>query len=40
LPEQAYAHVFRGEAVGEALGAELRRRRAAKTAAQHVDMAP
>lgn len=40
LPEQAYAHVFRGEPVGAALAAELRRRRGAKTAAGHVDMAP
>jgi hypothetical protein len=40
LPEAAYAHVFRGEPIGEALAAELRRRRAAKATAQHVDMAP
>jgi hypothetical protein len=40
LPEAAYAHVFRGEAIGDALAAELRRRRVAKSAARHVDMAP
>jgi hypothetical protein len=40
LPETAYAHVFRGEPVGDALATELWRRRAAKTAAQHMDMAP
>ena len=40
LPEAAYAHVFRGEPIGETLAAELRRRRAAKQAARHTDMAP
>jgi hypothetical protein len=40
LPESAYAHVFRDEPMGAALTAELRRRRAAKAAAGHMDMAP
>jgi len=40
LPEAAYAHVFRGEEIGPALAAELERRREAKRAASHVDMAP
>ena len=40
LPESAYAHVFRGEPIGAELAAELRRRRAAKEAAHHVDVAP
>jgi len=40
LPEAAYAHVFRGEEIGPVLATELRRRRAAKRAAGHVDMAP
>jgi hypothetical protein len=40
LPESAYTHVFRDEPMGAALTAELRRRRAAKAAAGHMDMAP
>jgi hypothetical protein len=40
LPAAAYAHVFRGEPLGEALAAELMRRRAAKQAAAYIDMAP
>lgn len=40
LPEADYAHVFGGQPIGAALAAELRRRRSAKTAAGHVDMAP
>lgn len=39
LPEAAYAHVFSGAPIGAALAAELARRRAAKKAAGHVDMA-
>jgi hypothetical protein len=40
LPEAAYAHVFNGEPIGATLAAELQRRRAAKNAAGHIDMAP
>jgi hypothetical protein len=40
LPEAAYAHVFSGQPIGPLLTAELQRRRAAKGAAGHVDMAP
>lgn len=40
LPEAAYAHVFSGQPIGPTLTAELQRRRAAKAAAGHVDMAP
>jgi hypothetical protein len=40
LPEADYAHVFGGEPIGPTLTAELRRRRAAKDAAGHVNMAP
>lgn len=40
LPESDYAHVFSGQPIGPALATELRRRRNAKTAAGHVDMAP
>jgi hypothetical protein len=40
LAESAYAHVFRGEPIGDALATELRRRRSAKQAARHMDMAP
>jgi hypothetical protein len=40
LPEAAYAHVFSGQPIGPALTTELQRRRAAKSAAGHVDMAP
>ena len=40
LPDALFAHVFRGEPMGEPLAAELRRRRAAKAAAGHIDMAP
>ena len=40
LPEADYAHVFSGQPISTALAAELRRRRGAKTAAGHVDMAP
>lgn len=39
LPEASYAHVFQGAPIGEALAAELARRRAAKAAAGHVDQA-
>jgi hypothetical protein len=40
LPESAYAHVFSGAPIGPALTGELRKRRAAKTSAGHVDAAP
>jgi hypothetical protein len=40
LPEALYAHVFRGAPIGEPLAAELKRRRAAKAAAGHIDRAP
>jgi hypothetical protein len=40
LPEADYAHVFGGEPIGPTLTAELQRRRAAKDAAKHVNMAP
>jgi hypothetical protein len=40
LPEADYAHVFGGAPIGPALAAELQRRRAAKDAAGHVNMAP
>ena len=40
LPEADYAHVFGGQPISPALGAELQRRRAAKDAAGHVNMAP
>ena len=40
LPEAAYAHVFGGQPIGATLAAELQRRRAAKQAAGHMDMAP
>ena len=40
LPEADYAHVFRGQPIGVTLTAELQRRRAAKDAAGHMDMAP
>jgi hypothetical protein len=40
LPEADYAHVFSGQPIGPALTAELQRRRAAKDAKGHVDMAP
>ena len=40
LPEADYAHVFGGQPIGPALAAELKRRRAAKDAAGHMDMAP
>jgi hypothetical protein len=40
LPDAAYAHVFSGAPIGDTLATELRRRRAAKAAARHVDMAP
>jgi hypothetical protein len=40
LPESDYAHVFGGQPIGPTLAAELRRRRAAKDAAGHVNMAP
>jgi hypothetical protein len=39
LPQALYAHVFQGEEIGEALAAELARRRAAKAAAGHIDSA-
>jgi hypothetical protein len=39
LPEADYAHVFGGQPIGPALTAELSRRRAAKDAAGHVNMA-
>jgi hypothetical protein len=39
LPEADYAHVFGGQPIGPALAAELQRRRAAKDAAGHVNMA-
>jgi hypothetical protein len=39
LPEADYAHVFGGQPIGPTLAAELRRRRAAKEAAGHVNMA-
>ena len=40
LPDARYADVFRTGAIGDDLAAELRRRRAAKSAAGHVDTAP
>jgi hypothetical protein len=40
LPESAYAHVFSGAQIGPALANELHKRRAAKTASGHVDVAP
>jgi hypothetical protein len=40
LPEADYAHVFSGQPIGPTLAAELQRRRAAKDAAKHVNMAP
>jgi hypothetical protein len=40
LPEADYAHVFGGQPIGPTLAAELQRRRAAKDAAGHVNMAP
>jgi hypothetical protein len=40
LPEADYAHVFGGQPIGPTLAAELQRRRAAKSAAGHVNMAP
>ena len=40
LPEADYAHVFSGQPIGATLTAELQRRRAAKDAAGHMDMAP
>jgi hypothetical protein len=40
LPKADYAHVFGGQPIGPKLAAELQRRRAAKDAAGHVDMAP
>ncbi|MGH6918743.1 MAG: hypothetical protein ACREJ0_13695, partial [Geminicoccaceae bacterium] len=40
LPPAAYADVFRTGRIGEALAAELRRRRAVKHAAGHCDSAP
>jgi hypothetical protein len=40
LSESAYTHVFRGEPIDPALAAELRKRRGAKTAAGHMDVAP
>jgi hypothetical protein len=40
LPEADYAHVFSGAPIGPTLTAELQRRRAAKDAKGHMDMAP
>jgi hypothetical protein len=40
LPEADYAHVFSGQPIGPTLTAELQRRRAAKDAKGHMDMAP
>ncbi len=40
LPDSAYAHVFTGAPIGEALAAELRRRRANKASVRHMDVAP
>lgn len=40
LPEADYAHVFGGQPIGATLAAELQRRRAAKDAAGHMNMAP
>lgn len=40
LPQAAYAHVFEGKPIGAPLTAELQRRRAAKQASGHMDMAP
>jgi hypothetical protein len=40
LPEADYAHVFGGQPIGPTLTAELHRRRAAKDAKGHMDMAP
>ncbi len=40
LPMGAYAHVFEGKPIGAPLIAELQRRRAAKQASGHMDMAP
>jgi hypothetical protein len=40
LPEAEYAHVFTGAPIGATLAAELKRRRAAKEAGGHVDVAP
>lgn len=40
LPEADYAHVFGGAPIGPTLAAELQRRRAAKDAKGHMDMAP
>jgi hypothetical protein len=40
LPDEAYAHVFRGADIGDALAAELVRRRTAKKGLGHIDMAP
>jgi hypothetical protein len=40
LPEADYAHVFGGQPIGPTLTAELQRRRAAKDAKGHMDMAP
>lgn len=40
LPEATYAHVFSGQPIGAALTEELQRRRTAKDAAGHMDMAP
>jgi hypothetical protein len=39
LPEASYAHVFQGAGIGETLATELRRRRAVKQAAGHIDRA-
>jgi hypothetical protein len=39
LPEAQYLHVFSRGAIGEALAAELRRRRETKRALGHVDTA-
>ena len=39
LPEADYAHVFGGAPIGPTLAAELQRRRAAKDAAKHMNMA-
>jgi hypothetical protein len=39
LPQALYAHVFQGEEIGEALAAELGRRRTVKAAAGHIDSA-
>jgi hypothetical protein len=40
LPEADYAHVFSGQPIGATLAAELQRRRVAKDAKGHMDMAP